>query len=67
MKATFWIQELADKDEDGNPQLRLQYSQVVMLHFFRPREDEFPDRAVWPHISIATLRKMPGGYGLDPV
>ena len=45
---------------DGKPRLRLQYSQVVMLHFFRPREDEFPERAVWPHISIATLEKMPG-------
>ncbi|MBE7184558.1 MAG: hypothetical protein INR68_09155 [Methylobacterium mesophilicum] len=64
MKSTFWIQELAEKDEDGNPRLRLQYSQVVMLHFFRPREDEFPDRAVWPHISIATLEKMPANYAL---
>jgi hypothetical protein len=43
-----WIQELADMDDYGNPKLRLQYSQVVMLNFFRPREDEFPDRAVWP-------------------
>jgi hypothetical protein len=64
MKSTFWIQELADKDEQGDPKLRLQYSQVVMLHFFRPREDEFPERAVWPHISIATLEKMPADYGL---
>jgi len=27
MKSTFWIQELAEVDEDGNPKLRLQYSQ----------------------------------------
>jgi hypothetical protein len=66
MKSTFWIQELAEKDEAGNPRLRLQYSQVVMLHFFRPREDEFPGRAVWPHISIATLEKMPADYTLVP-
>jgi hypothetical protein len=66
MKSTFWIQELADRDERSNPRLRLQYSQVVMLHFFRPREDEFPDRAVWPHISIATLEKMPADYSLVP-
>ena len=44
--------------------MRLQYSQVVMLHFFHPREDEFPGRAVWPHISIATLEKMPAKYAL---
>ena len=62
MKSTFWIQEVADKK--GNIRLRLQYSQVVMMHFFRPREDEFPERAVWPHISIATLEKMPAGYAL---
>jgi hypothetical protein len=66
MKSTFWIQELAEKDEKGKPKLRLQYSQVVMLHFFNPREDEFPGRAVWPHISIATLEKMPADYALVP-
>ena len=66
MKSTFWIQELDEKDETGKPRLRLQYSQVVMLHFFHPREDEFPGRAVWPHISIATLEKMPADYKLVP-
>jgi len=65
MKSTFWIQELAEKGEDGNPKLRLQYSQVVMLNFFHPREDEFPGRVVWPHISIATLEKVPSGYSLE--
>jgi hypothetical protein len=64
MKSTFWIQELAEKDGRGRPKLRLQYSQVVMLHFFRPRQDEFPGMAVWPHISIATLEKNPSGYPL---
>lgn len=66
MKSKFWIQELNEKDETGKPKLRLQYSQVVMLHFFRPREDEFPGRNVWPHISIATLEKMPADYELVP-
>ncbi|MEO5927564.1 MAG: heme-binding protein [Patescibacteria group bacterium] len=65
MKSTFWIQELAEKDDHGHPKLRLQYSQIVMLSFFRPREDEFPERAVWPHISIATLQKLPDCH-LEP-
>lgn len=60
MKSTFWIQELKEKDECGHPQLRLQYSQIVMLDFFRPREDGHPDRARWPHISINTLKKVSG-------
>ncbi len=62
MKSTFWIQELNETDEYGRPRFRLQYSQVVMLHFFRPREDELPGRAVWPHVSIATLEKVPAHY-----
>lgn len=66
MKSTFWIQELAEKDADGMPLLRLQYSQVVMLQFFRPREDEHPGLAVWPHISIATLTKVPVPFPLVP-
>ena len=65
MKSTFWIQQLKDTDKSGHPQLRLQYSQIVMLDFFRPRQDEFPDRITWPHISIATLNKVSGSseYG----
>lgn len=66
MKSTFWIQELAEKDERGVPRMRLQYSQVDMLHFFSSREDEFPGRAAWPHISIATLEKVPADYRLVP-
>lgn len=64
MKSTFWIQELAELDAEGSSKLRLQYSQVVMLNFFRPREDGLPERAAWPHISIATLEKMPANYTL---
>lgn len=66
MRSTFWIQELAETDELGNPRLRLQYSQVVMLQFFRPREDDHPGRALWPHISINTLEKVPAPYALAP-
>jgi hypothetical protein len=64
LRSTFWIQELAETDAEGNPRLRLQYSQVVMLHFFAPREDALPGRAAWPHISIATLEKVPASYAL---
>jgi hypothetical protein len=60
MKSTFWIQELRERDKYGRRKLRLQYSQVVMLDFFRPREDGLPDRAQWPHISINTLEKVYG-------
>jgi hypothetical protein len=58
MKSTFWIQELNKKAPDGYPKLRMQYSQVVMLDFFRPREDQLPGRAQWPHVSINTLEKV---------
>ncbi len=54
MKSTFWIQELAETDKCGNPKLRLQYSQVVLLDFF-PRRDGMPGLIRWPHVSINTL------------
>lgn len=57
MKATFWIQELAETDADGNPRLRLQYAQVVQLDFL-PRTDGGPGRIKWPHVSINTLEKV---------
>jgi hypothetical protein len=57
MRSTFWIQELADLDADGNPKLRLQYSQVVMLDFF-PRRDGLPGPIRWPHVSINTLERV---------
>jgi hypothetical protein len=61
MKSIFWIQELADKDKYGEPKLRLQYLQVVMLDFF-PRRDGLPPGCCpglirWPHVSINTLEK----------
>ncbi len=56
MKSTFWIQELSSKDKNGDPELRLQYAQAVMLDFF-PRRDGLPGLIRWPHISINTLTK----------
>jgi hypothetical protein len=57
MKSTFWIQELAEQDEQGQPKLRLQYSQVVILDFF-PRRDGHPGLIRWPHVSINTLDRV---------
>jgi hypothetical protein len=62
MKATFWIQELKEKDKYGKPKLRLQYSQLVMLEFF-PRVDGLPPGCCpgliqWPHVSINTMEKV---------
>lgn len=70
MKATFWIQELAETDAAGNPRLRLQYVQVVQLDFF-PRFDGGPGRIKWPHVSINTLEKQTDvapdrGYAVMP-
>lgn len=48
MKTSFWIQELDQKDPKGNPILRLQYTQTVILDFFGIE---------WPHVSINTLQK----------
>ncbi len=57
MKSTFWIQELADLHDDGEPKLRLQYLQVVILDFF-PRRDGSPGLIRWPHVSINTMEKV---------
>jgi hypothetical protein len=62
MKSTFWIQELKEKDKNGKPKLRLQYSQLVMLDFFK-RVDGLPPGCCpgliqWPHVSINTLEKV---------
>ena len=57
MRSTFWIQELDELDSNGNPKLRLQYSQIVLLDFF-PRVDGSPGLIRWPHISINTLEKV---------
>ncbi len=56
MQSTFYLQELADLDENGNPKLRLQYIQLVMLDFFQRGDGEGLIR--WPHISVNTLEKV---------
>ncbi|WP_420121358.1 heme-binding protein [Nakamurella sp.] len=57
MKATFFIHELAERDEHGGPTFLLQYAQVVQLDFF-PRFDGGPGRIKWPHVSINTMAKV---------
>ncbi|MGB5984116.1 MAG: heme-binding protein [Desulfobacterales bacterium] len=57
MKSVFWIQELDETDASGNPKLRLQYTQMVMLDFF-PRFDGAPGLIRWPHVSINTMEKV---------
>ncbi len=49
MKAKFWIQELEATNDNGQPLLRLQYTQTVLLDFFG---------ISWPHVSINTLEKI---------
>lgn len=56
LQSWFWIQELADTDQHGQPKMRLQYLQVVNLDFF-PRPDGSGLLLGWPHISINTLVK----------
>ena len=56
MKSTFWIQELAEKDINGDPKLRLQYTQNVMLDFYTLMPDA--EKTRWPHVSINTLEKV---------
>jgi hypothetical protein len=55
MTAHFWIQELAEKDKNGQPKLRLQYTQTVMLDFFDNGKGEI---IKWPHVSINTMEKV---------
>lgn len=55
MKSTFWIQEV-EPEGGGEPTLRMQYLQVVMLDFF-DRFDGAAGRIAWPHVSINTLTK----------
>lgn len=56
MKCKFWIQELDELDQNGNPKIRLQYTQTVILEFLS-RHDGMVGHIRWPHISINTLEK----------
>ncbi|MFZ6707854.1 hypothetical protein [Undibacterium sp. TC9W] len=55
MKSTFWIQEILDAN--NKPQMRLQYSQLVLLEFFSHPDGK--GLIQWPHISINTMEKLP--------
>ena len=57
VRATFWVQELEPRHAGAKPELRLQYSQVVMLDFF-DRTDGEPGLIKWPHVSINTMVKV---------
>ena len=48
MDATFWISDFTD--DKGQPGSLLQYSQRVLLNF---------NGLSWPHVSVATLLKIP--------
>lgn len=55
MQSTFWIEELEETDENGDPVFQMQYSQVVMLDFIDRPDGNGLIR--WPHVSINTLRR----------
>ncbi|MBC6402387.1 MAG: hypothetical protein GDA39_07110 [Hyphomonadaceae bacterium] len=57
MTSTFWIMELNERDNSGNPRLVLAYSQFIFLDFFE-RRDGRPGRIRWPHISINVMEKI---------
>ena len=48
---------IREKDEDGDPKIRLQYLQIVFLDFF-PRRDGMPGVIGWPHVSINTMERV---------
>lgn len=52
MKSTFWIMDVETKE--GQRQKRLQYTQTVMLDFFKNPAGEV---IRWPHVSINTMTK----------
>lgn len=54
MRSIFWLHELSDRDLNGDPVIVLQYAQIVMLEFFKRRDDQ-PGLIKWPHVSINTM------------
>jgi hypothetical protein len=56
MRSIFWLHELSETDDNGDPVMILQYAQIVMLEFFK-RRDEQPGLIKWPHVSINTMRR----------
>jgi len=67
MVSTFWICEMEEEDENGDPKLVMQYSQSILLDFFSRRPgDGNPGLIQWPHVSINTLEKVSGAKGDNP-
>ena len=57
MSAIFWIETV--KNSDGSTFLQLQYTQTVILEFpVFGADGKTPVNIMWPHISVATLRKQ---------
>ena len=50
VESIFWIEQV--EEADGTTFLQLQYTQTVLLDF---------NGLSWPHVSVATLRQVPGG------
>ncbi|MBM7070387.1 heme-binding protein [Actibacterium sp. 188UL27-1] len=57
MRSTFWIMELEETDQHGQPKLVMAYSQFIFLDFF-DRRDGKPGLVRWPHISINMMEKI---------
>jgi len=55
MDATFWIMET--QDPKGHMRHIMMYHQVVMLEFFK-RRDDIPGLIKWPHVSINTMERI---------
>ena len=55
MRSIFWILELEDQNERGEPNMALLYTQEVLLDFF---EGQGGNLIRWPHVSINTLLKV---------
>ena len=58
--ATFWIEKISGPNPDADF-LQLQYVQTVFLNFPVIKPPAAPLPLTWPHVSVATLRKVFGG------
>lgn len=65
MRSTFWIMELDEMDENGEPKLMMAYSQFIFLDFFDRRDGQ--DGLIrWPHVSINVMEKVKEASKEDP-
>lgn len=58
MRSTFWIMEMTQTDQSGDPKLMMAYSQVVLLDFFARPPGQGAGLIRWPHISINLMEKV---------